>query len=74
MLDYNVFENVCKFLRELIDSGKKPVPISVNVSRYTVDYEDYIKTINRIRNKYNIPLEKKAMLFQLMILDLVILI
>ena len=56
-LDYNVFENVCKFLREVIDSGKKPVTISVNVSRYTVDYENYIKTINSIRNKYNIPLE-----------------
>ncbi len=56
-LDYNVFENVCKLLREIIDSGKKPVPISVNVSRYTVDYENYINTINGIRNKYNIPIE-----------------
>lgn len=56
-LDYNVFESVCKFLRELIDSGHKPVPISVNVSRYTLDYDNYIETINKIRNKYNIPLE-----------------
>ena len=56
-LDYNVFENVCIFLRNVIDSGKKPVPISVNVSRYTVDYDNYINTINSIRNKYNIPIE-----------------
>ena len=56
-LDYNVFENVCKFLREIIDSGKTPVPISVNVSRYTLDYDNYIETINGIRNKYNIPIE-----------------
>ncbi len=56
-LDYKVFENVCRCLREIIDSGKKPVTISVNVSRYTLDYDDYIKTINGIRNKYNIPVE-----------------
>ena len=56
-LDYNVFENVCIFLRNVIDSGKKPVPISVNVSRYTVDYDNYVDTINSIRNKYNIPIE-----------------
>ena len=56
-LDYNVFENVCKFLRGVIDSGKTPVPISVNVSRYTVDYDKYIETINSIRIKYNIPIE-----------------
>ena len=56
-LDYNVFENVCKFLREVIDSGKKPVPISVNVSRYTVDYDSYVETINSIRKKYDIPLD-----------------
>ena len=56
-LDYKVFENVCKLLREIIDSGKKPIPISVNVSRYTSDYDSYIETINKIRNKYNIPIE-----------------
>jgi len=56
-LDYNVFENVCRFLRNLLDTGKKPVPISVNVSRYTIDYDNYISTINMIRKKYNIPIE-----------------
>ncbi|MBR6071850.1 MAG: EAL domain-containing protein [Acholeplasmatales bacterium] len=56
-LDYNVFENVCIFLRSIIDLGKKAVPISVNVSRYTVDFDNYINTINSIRNKYNIPIE-----------------
>ncbi|MCR5350345.1 MAG: GGDEF and EAL domain-containing protein [Acholeplasmatales bacterium] len=54
-LDFKVFENVCKFLRNIMDKGLDPVPISVNVSRYTRDYNNYIKTINSIRNKYNIP-------------------
>ena len=56
-LDYRVFENVCKFIRSIIDRGYKPFPISVNVSRYTTDYDGYIKTINSIRNKYEISPE-----------------
>ncbi len=55
-LDFKIFEYVCIFLRNVIDSGKKPVKISVNVSRYTLDYENYIKTLNEIRNKYNISI------------------
>ena len=55
-LDFKIFEYVCIFLKSVIDSGKKPVKISVNVSRYTLDYENYIKTLNEIRNRYNIPI------------------
>lgn len=32
-LDENVWEQVCKMLRKWIDEGRKPMPISVNVSR-----------------------------------------
>ena len=53
-LDYQVFENVCKFQRKLINEGKKPVRISVNVSRYQSDFEKYIETIEAIRKKYRI--------------------
>ncbi len=53
-LDYQVFENVCKFQRKLIDEGNSPVIISVNVSRYQSDFNQYIKTIESIRQKYNI--------------------
>lgn len=54
-LDYQVFENVCLFQRKLLDEGKKPVRISVNVSRYQSDFDKYIETIEAIRNKYKIP-------------------
>ncbi|MCR5113014.1 MAG: bifunctional diguanylate cyclase/phosphodiesterase [Acholeplasmatales bacterium] len=54
-LDYKVFENVCIFQRKIIDSNRRPVPISVNVSRYITDYKKYISKINEIRNKYEIP-------------------
>ena len=56
-LDFKVFEYVCIFLKNIIDSGKKPIKISVNVSRYTLDYQLYIETLNSIRNKYNIPVD-----------------
>lgn len=54
-LDYQVFENVCKFQRKILDEHKKPIVISVNVSRYQSNFDKYIKTIESIREKYNIP-------------------
>ena len=53
-LDFKVFESTCRFQRRLLDMGKKIVPISVNVSRYVSDFDDYIKRIEEIRTKYNI--------------------
>lgn len=37
-----------------LDSGKKPVPISVNMSRYDIYQKEYIKEIERLRRKYNV--------------------
>lgn len=54
-LDYNVFENVCKFLRYVLNENKDAFPISINVSRYITDFKEYLKTINKIKEKYNIP-------------------
>lgn len=53
-LDYAVFENVCKFQRECIDNNLTLIPISVNVSRYQKDFDDYINNIETIRQKYDI--------------------
>ena len=53
-LDYQVFENVCKFQRMILNEKKKPVVISVNVSRYQSDFDEYIERIESIRKKYRI--------------------
>ncbi len=53
-LDYTVFDNVCIFLRNIIDNGYKPIKISVNVSRYQKDFNEYLDKLNEIRNRYNI--------------------
>ena len=53
-LDFQVFENVCIFLRNCLDMGLEPIKISVNVSRYQRDFDKYISRINSIREKYSI--------------------
>lgn len=54
-LDYYVYENVCKTLREWIDKGYEPVPISVNVSRCDLYDAQLFSRILEIVNKYKIP-------------------
>ena len=54
-LDLFVFENVCKFQKSIIDAGLKPITISVNLSMYPGDFDEYIDKISSIREKYNIP-------------------
>ena len=53
-LDYRVFENVCIYQKNLIEEGYKPVPISVNVSRYIVDLDDYLDNLEKIRKQYDV--------------------
>ena len=52
--DYKVFENVCRFQRQCIDEGLVPLKISINVSRYQKNFDEYIKRINEIRELYKI--------------------
>ncbi len=54
-LDLHVFENVCKFQRNVIDLGYTPVTISVNLSMYQTNLDEYFDRINEIRKKYDIP-------------------
>lgn len=53
-LDKYIWEEVCKLLREWLDQGIRPVPISVNVSRidiYSLDVAVYFKMLIK---KYNL--------------------
>ena len=57
-LDFFVYEDVCKMMREWIDKGKKVIPISVNVSRVHI-YEEksFIKNLIKLVDNYSIPHE-----------------
>ncbi|MGP1588180.1 MAG: EAL domain-containing protein [Treponemataceae bacterium] len=54
-IDLYVFEEVCKFLRKIIDSNHEPIKISSNFSRDHLKSENFIKRLEEISNKYNIP-------------------
>ena len=53
--DLGVFEAVCKMLRRCLDQGIKPVPISVNMSRYDIYRKNYVEEIEKLRIKYCVP-------------------
>ena len=55
--DLCIFESVCKFLRKCLDSGVRPVPISVNMSRYDIYRRNYVDEIEKLRTKYDIPVK-----------------
>lgn len=55
-LDRIIWEKACKKLREWIDKGIKPVPISVNVSREYLTSSEAITALKGLIKKYDIPI------------------
>ena len=56
-LDQYLWEKVCAWIREWIDKGNKPVPVSLNVSRVDIFTFDVPEKINELVNKYQVPKE-----------------
>lgn len=54
-IDHFIWEEACKTIRNWIDKGKKPVPISVNVSRAHLENRDFITILNSYITRYDIP-------------------
>lgn len=54
-LDYYMWESVCQLLRKWLDEGKKPRPISVNVSRVNFLNPKLLDNILALCKKYDIP-------------------
>ncbi len=54
-LDLFVFEQVCRSLHQWIESGKKPFPISVNLSRQHFSDKDFLLKFKAIADRYEIP-------------------
>lgn len=54
-LDRYVFEEVCKLQRRWLDGGRKPVVVSLNVSRGNLADPDFLDEYVRIKEKYRIP-------------------
>lgn len=56
-LDQYVYEEVCRWLRSLLDSGRNPLPVSVNVSRLQFYDQNFVDRYVSIRDQYAIPTE-----------------
>lgn len=54
-MDYYVWEQVCILLRKWIDQGKRPYPISVNVSRVNIYNSDFVEKISELTRRYRVP-------------------
>lgn len=54
-LDYYIWENVCKMLRDCLETKFPVVPVSVNISRSDFDTMDLDKKIIDLADKYKIP-------------------
>lgn len=54
-LDEYIWEQACRTVRGWIDRGIAPVPISVNISRIHLASEEFISTLDRLVEKYDIP-------------------
>lgn len=53
-MDYYIWEQVCRLLREWIDSGLNPKPVSVNVSRVNLYNPRLVDNICGLIKKYNL--------------------
>lgn len=54
LIDYYVFETICKRMRERLDQNEKVLPVSCNFSRHTIIRTDFKDTLKSILNKYDI--------------------
>lgn len=54
LIDYFVFETICKRMRERLDSNKPILPISCNFSRHTIVRPEFKTKLKEIMNKYHI--------------------
>ena len=55
LLDQQVWEKVCQWLRSWIDRGYQPVPISINVSRIDIMAIDVPNCLIGLLEKYDLP-------------------
>lgn len=54
-LDRCILENVCRNMRECLDSGKPVLPVSLNFSRLDFDIIDVVGELEATTGKYSIP-------------------
>ncbi|MDF2906677.1 MAG: MorA [Herbinix sp.] len=54
-LDFYVYEATMRTLRRWLDQNKKPIVVSVNVSRMHLEDSNFMERLEHLLDKYNIP-------------------
>lgn len=54
-MDQYIWEEACRTIRDWMDQGVTPVPISVNMSRRHLRDHDFVDVLNHLVEKYRIP-------------------
>lgn len=54
-LDEFIWEEACKAIRQWLDEGLEPLPVSVNVSRRHLRDVRFVEVLNGLTEKYQIP-------------------
>ena len=54
-LDEEIWINVFAIVRSWLDAGIEPVPISINISRISLETDRIYYILKRLKEKYNIP-------------------
>lgn len=55
LLDEEIWKNVFEIMRNWLDSGIEPVPISINISRVSLETDKLCYSIKRLKERYKIP-------------------
>ena len=55
MLDEEIWTNVFAAVRSWLDVGIEPVPVSINISRISLETDKPFYIIKRLKERYNIP-------------------
>ena len=54
-IDFYILEEICKYLRRMIDENREVYKVSVNQSRYLLNDPEYVSKVKAILLKYQIP-------------------
>ncbi len=55
LLDEEIWTNVFVAVRSWLDVGIEPVPVSINISRISLETDKHYYVIKRLKERYNIP-------------------
>ncbi len=54
-VDFYMLEEICKYIRQMIDEGREVYPVSINQSRYLLYDPNYIMKVQEIMLRYRVP-------------------